>query len=106
MRAAAPTRSGAVVRNGASIAFDVYERDGPTILLMPTWQILHSRHWKFQIPYLCRLPPAFGISARSPPALRWHSSDTAEPDGPTGVGGHHTPQNTQTLRDVTVIPPA
>jgi pimeloyl-ACP methyl ester carboxylesterase len=36
------------------VAFDVYESDGPTILLMPTWSIVHSRHWKAQIPYLAR----------------------------------------------------
>ena len=26
----------------------------PTILLLPTWSIVHSRHWKAQIPYLAR----------------------------------------------------
>ena len=26
----------------------------PTVLLMPTWSIVHSRHWKMQIPYLAR----------------------------------------------------
>jgi pimeloyl-ACP methyl ester carboxylesterase/predicted glycosyltransferase len=54
MRAAYPTTEGIVVRNGANLHYEVYENDAPTLLLMPTWQILHSRHWKFQIPYLSR----------------------------------------------------
>jgi pimeloyl-ACP methyl ester carboxylesterase len=34
-----------------------WERYGdgePTVLLLPTWSIVHSRHWKMQIPYLAR----------------------------------------------------
>ena len=26
----------------------------PTVVLLPTWQIVHSRHWKAQVPYLAR----------------------------------------------------
>ena len=53
-----PDRSGTVQRDGVDIAYDVY--DGPpgdhrpTILLMPTWSIIDSRSWKFQVPYLAR----------------------------------------------------
>ncbi|HEY5875476.1 MAG TPA: alpha/beta fold hydrolase [Ilumatobacteraceae bacterium] len=55
MRAAYPDREGTVERNGANVAFEVYERPGaPTLLLTQTWQIIHSRHWKFMIPYLSR----------------------------------------------------
>jgi pimeloyl-ACP methyl ester carboxylesterase len=28
--------------------------DEPTALLLPAWSIMHSRHWKMQIPYLAR----------------------------------------------------
>ena len=49
-----PDREDSVVRDGVRIAFSVYENDGPTILLMPTWSIVHSRHWKAQVPYLAR----------------------------------------------------
>ena len=34
-----------------------WERFGdgePTILLLPTWSIIPSRHWKLQVPYLAR----------------------------------------------------
>jgi len=34
--------------------FEVYGEGEPTVLLMPTWSIVHSRHWKMQIPYLAR----------------------------------------------------
>ncbi|WP_084106718.1 alpha/beta fold hydrolase [Demequina sp. NBRC 110056] len=54
MHAVEPTRSGTVDRDGATIAYDVYERDAPTIVLLPTWELVDSRSWKMQIPYLSR----------------------------------------------------
>ncbi len=54
MRARYPDSDGYVERNGARIYYEVYENEGPTILLAQTWQIVHSRHWKMQIPYLSR----------------------------------------------------
>jgi pimeloyl-ACP methyl ester carboxylesterase len=55
MRARYPDREGIVERDGAKIAFEVYECAGaPTLLLTQTWQVLHSRHWKLMIPYLSR----------------------------------------------------
>ena len=55
MRAAYPDLEGTVTRDGATIAFEVYERAGaPTLLLTQSWQIIHARHWKFMIPYLSR----------------------------------------------------
>ncbi len=32
----------------------MYGSGEPTVLLLPTWSIIHSRHWKMQIPYLAR----------------------------------------------------
>ncbi|WP_296666315.1 alpha/beta fold hydrolase [Demequina sp.] len=54
MRAVLPTHEGDVERDGATLHYEVYERDAPTILLVPTWEIVHSRHWKMQIPFLSR----------------------------------------------------
>ena len=31
-----------------------YGKGEPTVFLLPTWSIIHSRHWKLQIPYLAR----------------------------------------------------
>ena len=36
------------------IFYEVYGDGDPTVLLLPTWSIIHSRHWKAQIPYLAR----------------------------------------------------
>jgi pimeloyl-ACP methyl ester carboxylesterase len=48
-----------VVQGGVRVAWDRYEPATPdparrTILLTPTWSIIHSRFWKAQIPYLAR----------------------------------------------------
>jgi pimeloyl-ACP methyl ester carboxylesterase len=54
MRAVEPDRTGVVDRDGVSIVYDVYENVGPTVFLLPTWSIFHSRFWKMQIAYLAR----------------------------------------------------
>jgi pimeloyl-ACP methyl ester carboxylesterase/predicted glycosyltransferase len=54
MRARYPDTEGFVERNGAKIFYEVYDNEGPTILLAQSWQTCHSRSWKMQIPYLAR----------------------------------------------------
>jgi pimeloyl-ACP methyl ester carboxylesterase len=54
MRARYPDRDGYVERDGVKIFFEVFGEGKPTVLLMPTWSIIHSRHWKMQVPYLAR----------------------------------------------------
>ena len=53
-RARYPDRTGFVERDGVRSFYEVYGEGEPTVLLMPTWSIVHSRHWKMQIPYLAR----------------------------------------------------
>ena len=53
-RARYPDTSGYVERDGVKLHFEVYGSGEPTVLLLPTWSIVHSRHWKMQIPYLSR----------------------------------------------------
>jgi pimeloyl-ACP methyl ester carboxylesterase len=53
-RARYPDEEGYVERDGVRIFYEVYGERKPTILLLPTWSIIHSRHWKMQIPYLAR----------------------------------------------------
>ncbi|MGR2751847.1 alpha/beta fold hydrolase [Agromyces arachidis] len=48
------TVEGVVERAGASIHYSVHGADGPTILLLPTWELVHERVWKMQVPYLAR----------------------------------------------------
>src|SRR5438093_5815190 len=54
MRARYPDTEGYVDRDGVKIFFEVFGSGEPTILLMPTWSIVHSRVWKMQVPYLAR----------------------------------------------------
>jgi pimeloyl-ACP methyl ester carboxylesterase/predicted glycosyltransferase len=53
-RARYPDQEGYVVRDGQRLFYELYGEGDPTILLLPTWSLLHSRHWKCQIPYLAR----------------------------------------------------
>jgi pimeloyl-ACP methyl ester carboxylesterase/predicted glycosyltransferase len=53
-RARYPDREGYVERDGVRVFYEVYGAGEPTILLLPTWSLMHSRHWKMQIPYLAR----------------------------------------------------
>jgi pimeloyl-ACP methyl ester carboxylesterase len=54
MRACQPIRDGYVQRSGVKIFYEVFGDGEPTVLLLPTWSIIHSRQWKMQIPYLSR----------------------------------------------------
>ncbi len=54
MRAAYPDTTGHVVRDGVNLGYEVFGHGDPTILLLPTWTIIHARFWKMQVPYLSR----------------------------------------------------
>ena len=53
-RARYPEESGYIERDGVRIFYEVYGSGEPTLLLLPSWALIHSRHWKMQIPYLAR----------------------------------------------------
>jgi pimeloyl-ACP methyl ester carboxylesterase/predicted glycosyltransferase len=53
-RARYPDREGYVERDGVRLFYEVYGEGEPTLFFLPTWSIIHSRHWKMQIPYLAR----------------------------------------------------
>jgi pimeloyl-ACP methyl ester carboxylesterase/predicted glycosyltransferase len=53
-RARYPDEAGDVVRDAVRLHWEVYGKGEPTVFLLPTWSIVHSRHWKMQIPYLAR----------------------------------------------------
>jgi pimeloyl-ACP methyl ester carboxylesterase/predicted glycosyltransferase len=53
-RARYPASSGYIKRDGVRLYYEVYGSGEPTVFLLPTWSIIHSRHWKMQIPYLAR----------------------------------------------------
>jgi pimeloyl-ACP methyl ester carboxylesterase/predicted glycosyltransferase len=54
MRACQPSYDGYVERDGVKIYYELFGAGEPTVLLLPTWSVMHSRHWKMQIPYLAR----------------------------------------------------
>jgi len=54
MRACEPDDEGSVERDGVRLHYEVYGSGAPTLVLLPTWTVIHSRFWKVQIPYLSR----------------------------------------------------
>ena len=54
MRARLPDSQGHVRVGETDIAYEVHGDGTPTLLLLPTWTIIHSRFWKAQVPYLAR----------------------------------------------------
>ena len=53
-RARYPDDEGYLERDGVRIWYEVYGTGSPDILLLPTWELVHSRAWKCQIPYFAR----------------------------------------------------
>src|SRR6266513_5080892 len=53
-RARYPDQEGFVERDGVRTFYEAYGDGEQTVLLLPTWSLLHSRVWKAQIPYLAR----------------------------------------------------
>jgi len=54
MRAREADTEGFVEHDGVKIHYEVHGDGGPTILLLPTWTIVHKQTWKMQIAYLAR----------------------------------------------------
>ncbi len=54
MRARYPDDEGFVERDGVKVFYEVFGGGEPTVLLLPTWSIVHSRVWKMQVPFLAR----------------------------------------------------
>ena len=55
MRAVEPNQSGKLKLEGYEIGYETFgDPNSPPVLLLPTWQIVHSRHWKMQVPFLAR----------------------------------------------------
>jgi len=53
-RARYPDDEGYVERDGVRVFWERYGNGDPTLLLLPTWTLLHARTWKAQVPYLAR----------------------------------------------------
>ncbi|MGH2957180.1 MAG: alpha/beta fold hydrolase [Solirubrobacterales bacterium] len=53
-RARYPDDEGFVERDGVRVFWESYGQGDQTVLFLPTWTLIHSRHWKAQIPYFAR----------------------------------------------------
>jgi pimeloyl-ACP methyl ester carboxylesterase/predicted glycosyltransferase len=54
MRARPPDQAGYVERDGVRVGYEVFGEGEPALLLLPCFQIVQSRVWKGQVPYLAR----------------------------------------------------
>ncbi len=55
MRAIKPAETGTLRLRGFEVGYEAFgEPDAPAVLLLPAWQIVHSRIWKMQVPALAR----------------------------------------------------
>ena len=63
-RARYPDSEGYVERDGVRVFYEVYGEGAPTVLFLPTWTIIHSRHWKLQLPYFARHARAITLDPR------------------------------------------
>ncbi len=53
-RALSPVESGYAMLGGVRVGYEAFGAGDRTLLLLPPWSIIHSRFWKFQVPYLAR----------------------------------------------------
>ncbi len=61
MRALQPAQTGRVECDGVGIHYEVYGSGARTIVFLPTWSIVHLRHWKAQIPFFARYARVIAI---------------------------------------------
>ena len=55
MDALSPRTTGRLRLRGYEVGYDTYgDPAAPAVLLLPTWQVVHRRHWKMQIPFLAQ----------------------------------------------------
>jgi pimeloyl-ACP methyl ester carboxylesterase len=53
-RARYPDATGFIERDGVRVFYETYGSGEPTVLLLPTWSLVHARIWKMQIADLAR----------------------------------------------------
>ncbi|MCI0425134.1 MAG: alpha/beta hydrolase [Actinobacteria bacterium] len=83
MRARYPDSEGYIDREGVGIYFEVHGEGEPTLMLIPSSPITHSRSWKGQIPYLARHFKVITMDGRG----------NGRSDRPTAVEAHTRKEN-------------
>jgi pimeloyl-ACP methyl ester carboxylesterase/predicted glycosyltransferase len=98
-RARYPDREGYVERDGVRVFWELYGEGEPTVLLLPTWSIIHSRHWKMQIPYLARHCRVLTFDGRG-------NGRSDRPQEPEAYGEHEFAADALAVMDATDTPSA
>ena len=100
MRGRDPDFKGDVSRDGVRIHYEVFGSGERTLLLLPTWSIIHSRHWKGQVPYFARRYRVItfdgrgnGLSDRPQDAMAY-ADDQFAADAIAVMGATETPRAT------------
>jgi pimeloyl-ACP methyl ester carboxylesterase len=99
-RARLPDRSGvASADDGVRLAFDVYGSGSPTIVLLPSAPIVHSRQWKAQVPYLARQFRVVKYDGRG-------NGRSDRPTDPAAYADDRMTADIRTILDASVTEPA
>ena len=77
-RARYPDESGYVERDGVRVWWERYGEGDRTVLLLPTWSLVHSRIWRGQIAYLSRHARVLAFDGRG-------NGRSDRPPGPRAV---------------------
>jgi pimeloyl-ACP methyl ester carboxylesterase len=93
MRATEPDREGYVDRDGVKL-HEVFGNGEPTVVLVPSNPIVHSRQWKAQVPFLARHYRVVTFDGRGNGTLShagalgtWENGSDSRPSSIPG-GGH------------------
>ncbi|HEU5170854.1 MAG TPA: alpha/beta fold hydrolase [Gemmatimonadales bacterium] len=94
MRARHPDQAGRVERGGVRIYYEVFGAGAPTVLLMPTFPIVHSRMWKAQVPYLAHRYRVVAFDPRG-------NGRSDRPAGPEAYGDEEALADTLAVMEAT-----
>ena len=94
MRARYPDEDGYVARDGVKLFYEVFGEGDDTILFLPTWSIIHSRHWKMQIPYFARHFRVLTFDGRG-------NGKSDRPPGPSAYDAHEFAADALAVMDAT-----
>ncbi|MEX2648330.1 MAG: alpha/beta fold hydrolase [Alphaproteobacteria bacterium] len=81
-RARLPDVEGRASNGAVGLHYEVYGEGATTVMLLPAWQVVHSRAWKAQIPFLTRHYRVLAYDARG-------NGQSDRPSGPEHYGYDH-----------------